>query len=397
MDVSDPTDRDGLDKNSGPGEIDIARVGPDTPGGQFLRQFWIPIYRSEDLAKGTSMPIKILGENFALYRGHSGKAQIMEYHCPHRRAPIHLGWVEEDALRCMYHGWKFDCTGVCLEQPAEDPAFAAKVLIRTYPTQEFLGLIYGYFGEGDAPDFPPYPAPVEEGYIENPPVNPLPCNYLQSFENSLDEVHVAFAHRTGGSHEGIYDLPEISAEETDWGVLRYGKRSNGEVRITLHYAPFCTRVIVPPMAGLDGAGGWREIYLHFTPIDDENQQWFVINHVRATGEDLEKYLAANEIYMKRAKEAGPAQDWGLAAIRGDIRIHEFEHPELVRVQDAAMMVGQGAFADRSLERLGRSDSVIILWRKILEREIRAIAEGRPTKKWTVPPIDTLPTFGFDEK
>ena len=75
--------------------------------------------------------------------------------------------------------------------------------------------------------------------------------------------------------QGIYDLPEIVAEETDWGMIRYGSRGN-EVRISLHYMPNCTRVIVPPMAGLDGAGGWRELYLAFTPIDDENQH--VVHH-----------------------------------------------------------------------------------------------------------------------
>jgi len=215
MNISDPASQSMIDGAAARSEGDIARVGPGTPGGQFLRQFWVPIYRSEDLAPGLSVPIRIMGENFALYRGHSGKAQVMDYHCPHRRAPMHLGWVEEDALRCMYHGWKFDGTGACLEQPAEDAAFANKVSIPVYPTEEFLGLIYAYFGGGDAPEFPPYPAPAEEGFTENPPVQPLPCNYLQSFENSLDEVHVAFAHRTGGSHAGIYDLPEISSEETD--------------------------------------------------------------------------------------------------------------------------------------------------------------------------------------
>lgn len=374
--------------------IDIARVGPDTPAGRYLRQFWFPIYRGEDLAPGQAKPIRRLGENFALYRGHSGKAQVMDYHCPHRRAPMHLGWVEEDALRCMYHGWKFDCSGQCVEQPAEEAGFARKVAIRAYPTEEFLGLIYAYFGDGPPPPFPPYPAPLELGFVENPPVNPVPCNYLQSYENSFDEVHVCFAHRTGGSHDGMYDIPQVSCEETDWGVIRYGKRDNGEKRVSLHYFPNCTRVLVPPMAGLDGAGGWREIYLCFTPIDDESQQWFIINHVSVTGEEKEKYLAARDRYEGRVRESGTAQEWGMKAIKGEIDIHALQHPELVRVQDFAMMVGQGAYADRSKERLGRSDTAIIQLRRILEREMLAIAEGRPPKKWTPAPAEVVPTLGF---
>ncbi len=319
---------------------------------------------------------------------------MLDYHCAHRRAPLHLGWVEGDAIRCMYHGWKYDCAGQCVDQPAEEDGFAEKVSVRSYPTEEFLGLIYAYFGDGAPPAFPPYPAPLEQGFMENPPINPLPCNYLQSYENSFDEVHVAFAHRTGGSHEGIYDLPEISCEETDWGVIRYGRRGNGETRVTLHYFSDCTRVLVPPITGLDGAGGWRDLYLCFTPIDDENQQWFVINHVNVAGAEKDKYLAAREVYEARFAEAGSAQDWGLKAIAGEIDIHEFQHPEFVRVQDSAMMVGQGAYADRSRERLGKSDIALIQLRRIMEREMRAISDGRPAKKWTPAPADTLPTFGF---
>jgi len=177
-------------------------------------------------------------------------------------------------------------------------------------------------------------------------------------------------------------------------VIRYGRRGNGETRVTLHYFPNCTRVLVPPMTGLDGAGGWRELYLCFTPIDDENQQWFVINHVNVAGAEKDKYLAAREVYEARVAEAGSAQDWGLKAIAGEIDIHQFQHPELVRVQDSAMMVVQGADADRSRERLGKSDIALIQLRRIMEHEMRAIADGRPAKKWTLVPADTLPTFGF---
>ena len=97
-----------------------------------------------------------------------------------------------------------------IEQPAEEAGFARKVRIGSYPTREYLGLIYAYFGEGEAPPFPPYPGPTAEGLIENQ-TQLVPCNWLQCFENSMDEVHVAFVHRIGGSHSGIYDLPEIGA------------------------------------------------------------------------------------------------------------------------------------------------------------------------------------------
>jgi 5,5'-dehydrodivanillate O-demethylase oxygenase subunit len=374
-------------------EFDLARTGPETPMGRFMRRFWMPVMRAEDLPAGEARPIRVMSEDFAIYRGEEGQAQIIDYRCPHRGAMMHLGWVEGNDIRCVYHGWKFDCTGQCNEQPAEEAGFARKVRIGAYPTREFMGLIFGFFGEGTPPAFPPYPLPLAEGIIENqaPPV--VPCNWLQCFENSMDEVHVAFVHKVGGSHSGIYDLPEIAADETDWGMIRYGRRGNEE-RISLHYMPNCTRVIVPPMAGLDGAGGWRELYLAFTPVDDETNMWFITNLVGVTGEAAIAYQAARQRYLERQAAAGSSLDLAQQVMDGKVRFADIDHPDRVRVQDFAVQAGQGKIADRSTEYLGKSDTAIILWRRIVEREIRAMQTGRNIKQWTPAPAEVVPTLGF---
>ncbi|HTP83622.1 MAG TPA: Rieske 2Fe-2S domain-containing protein [Alphaproteobacteria bacterium] len=380
-------------------DIDIASTAPGTPGGKFMRQFWIAIDLSQNLKPGQAKPIRIMSEDYALYRGTSGRAQVIAYRCPHRGAQMHLGWVEGDDIRCVYHGWKFDCSGQCNEQPAEEAGFARKVKMRTWPTREHMGLIYAYFGPGpeeggEPPHFPPYPAPKDEGLIDPWPVELVPCNYLQSFENSMDEVHVAFVHAPGGSHKLMSDLPLISGEETDWGMKRFGKRANGKVRVTLHYAPATTRVIVPPLAGMDGVGGWTEIYLHFTPIDDVTHMWIVTSHVKVTGAAAEAYRAKRMEYLKRRAEAPDSRVvanelWAGKGVFADVR-----HPDLAVVQDIAVQAGQGRIADRENERLGRSDNGIILWRKILMRELRAIADGRPPKTWRPPPADVVPEIGI---
>ena len=372
---------------------ELHRTGPETPGGKFMRRFWMPVHRSEDLPEGRAKPIRVMSEDFCLYRGEGGQAQVIDYRCPHRGAMMHLGWVEGDDIRCIYHGWKFDCSGQCIEQPAEEAGFARKVQMKSYPTREYMGLVFTYLGGGKPPAFPPYPLPLAEGIIENqvPPV--VPCNYLQCLENSMDEVHVAFVHKIGGSHSGIYDLPEIVAEETDWGMIRYGRRGNEE-RISLHYMPNCTRVIVPPMAGLDGAGGWRELYLAFTPIDDETNTWFITNLVGVTADQVPAYQAARQRYLERQQAAGSAVDLARDVMDGRVRFADIDHPDRVRVQDFAVQVGQGRVADRATERLGKSDTAIILWRKIMEREFRAIEESRPVKRWTPAPAAVLPTLGF---
>ncbi|HET7199152.1 MAG TPA: Rieske 2Fe-2S domain-containing protein [Burkholderiales bacterium] len=374
--------------------MDITSTLPGTPGGRFMRQFWTAVHRSEDLPRGQAKPIRIMGEDYTLYRGESGRAQVFDYRCPHRGAQLHLGWVEGDDLRCLYHGWKFDCSGQCVEQPAEDAAFARKVRARSWPTREHMGLVFAYFGEGEPPAWPPFPEPPQQGLIHCWNVETVPCNWLQCYENTADEVHVAFVHRPGGSHAKLaQDLPVISAEETDWGMLRYGTRANGQVRHTLHYMPNVTRVIVPPLAGFDGVGGWQEIYFSFTPIDDASHLWLITSHVKVTGAEAEKFLAKKKQFLDKVRAAPKVMDLVRDVWAGRRRLIDIEHPELAMVQDIAVQAGQGVNADRAAERLGRSDAGIILWRRLLAREMAAIAEGRPAKKWRAPPADVLPVVG----
>jgi 5,5'-dehydrodivanillate O-demethylase oxygenase subunit len=376
-------------------EIDLATTKPGTPGGAFMRQFWLAIHRSQDLEAGRAKPIRIMSEDFTLYRGQSGRAQVIDHRCPHRWAPMHLGTVEGDDIRCIYHGWKFDCSGQCIEQPAELAGFAKKVRMRSFPTEEYLGLIWAYFGEDKAPAFPPFPHRETEGIIQVWNVEEVPCNYLQCFENSMDEVHVAFTHAPGGSHAKLaQDLPVITAEETDWGMLRFGQRKTGKVRHTLHYAPNLTRVLVPPLAGMDGVGGWPEIYFNFTPIDDENHLWLITSHIQVSGAEAEAYKKKRAEYEAVVAAAKPAGVVARELIAGRHFFADVRHPELAIVQDIAVQAGQGRIAPRQGEHLGRSDAGIIQWRKILTRELRAFASGRPTKKWKQPPASVKPTFGF---
>jgi len=375
-------------------EIDLASTRPGTPGGRFMRKFWMAVGRSQDLAKGTAKPIRIMSVDYVLYRGESGRAQVMDYRCPHRGAQMHLGWVEGDDIRCIYHGWKFDCTGQCIEQPAEDSSFAAKVKTGSYPTREYMGLIFAYFGEGNAPQFPPFPGERPDALVDLWNVEEVPCNYLQCFENSMDEVHVAFVHQPGGSHSKIADLPVVGAEETDSGMLRTGTRASGKVRRSLHYMPNVTRVLVPPVAGMDGVGGWVEIFFSFTPIDDENHLWLITSNVSVSGKDAEAYRAKRAEYHAKIAAARPAKDLAVELMAGRHTYAQMKHPDLVIVQDIAVQAGQGRLADRHHEHLGRSDAAIILWRKILARELRAVAEGSTVKNWKHAPAEELPTLGF---
>ena len=376
-------------------DIDIATTEPGTPGGIFMRRFWHAVARSQDLKPGRTIPLEIMSEKYTLFRGEGGQAQIIANRCPHRGAPMHLGWVEGDEIRCIYHGWKFACSGQCTEQPAEGKGFARKVKIKTFPTREFMGLIYGYFGEGKEPAFPPYPAPKKKGFFDVWNMETVPCNYLQCFENSMDEVHVSFVHRDGGTHLAMNDLPLISAKETYWGMERYGKRAHGGVRVTLHCMPNCTRVIVPPAYGMDKVGGWTEIYFHFTPINDHANLWLIGSFVEAsTKAEEKKYWAKRKEYLAALKKARPSVDVAHDLMAGRERYQDVLHPDLAVVQDVAVQAGQGLIEDRNDEWLGRSDNGIIQWRKLLARELRKIAEGKAPKKWRPAGPEVKPELGF---
>ena len=379
-------------------EVDLTTTKPGTPGGIFMRKFWHPIARGVDLPPGRAIAVRVMSEDYTLFRGTGGGAQLVAQRCPHRGALMHLGWVENDDIRCVYHGWKYDGSGQCVEAPAEKDGFARNVRIPVYATGEAFGMIYGYFGEDEPPEFPPYPESHGEGVIEAWPVEHVPCNYLQSFENTMDEVHVAFTHAPGGSHAALaQDLPIITAEETPWGMLRFGKRASGMVRHTLHYAPNIVRVIVPPLSGMDGVGGWPEITFHFTPVDDENHLWFVSAKVQVTGSDAELYLKKRaEFYAARA--AAPPVNRVVEDIwAGKIPYADVRHPELAIIQDIAVQAGQGKITNRDAETLGRSDAGLALWRRILERELRLIASGGTPKKWQRPPADVIPVVGIPGK
>jgi 5,5'-dehydrodivanillate O-demethylase len=365
--------------------MDFTQAGPDTPGGRFLRQFWQPVFVSDKLAIGRPVPILIMGELFTLYRGDSGAAYVVGARCAHRNTQLSTGWVKGDSLQCLYHGWTYDGSGQCVERPAELPSGpCASVRIPAYPTREHLGLIYAYFGSGEPPAFPPFPTFEGEGVVDNRFYN-YPCNWFQSWENHLDEVHVAFTHRRGGTHRVLgreVEPPETAVEETDYGMVRHTSAPNGKTRVTHFIFPNTMRVFLPPTNGLFGAGGWRDSYVTLVPSDDENHLLFMTQQVRVTGAEAEAYLKARERYYARLAASPIPRDVGRDILAGKLSLDDvLDHPNLATIEDVCAQLGQGPIHDRSKEYLGRTDMCIVRMRRLFERELRALAEGRPTKAW----------------
>ncbi len=175
----------------------LTQTGPDTLMGKLLRQFWHPIATASKLAPGTARAIRILCEDLTLYRGDSGTAYLVGGQCAHRCTVLQTGWIQDDQIRCMYHGWRYDGTGQCTEMPAEKNGKPELVRIAGYPAHEYAGLIFAYLGEGEAPpfDLPRKDALEAPGMDISLREDVWDCNWLQQCENSLDATHVSYVHR----------------------------------------------------------------------------------------------------------------------------------------------------------------------------------------------------------
>lgn len=370
---------------------DFVHTGPGTLAGRFLRRFWQPVYCSHELPPGRAVPIRIMDEDFTLYRGRSGTPHLVGFRCAHRGTQLSVGSVEEDCIRCFYHGWKYDASGQCIEQPAEPKPFAGKIRIPGYPVQEYLGLIFAYLGAGQPPSFTRYPK------FETPDITldvmklERICNYFNNIDNSLDNAHVRFVHqrhRETARDQIVRGDPTISVEEADWGIRRYVKYPNGK-EITAYFGMpninYLNGQIVDPEIKR------ADVLIFKVPLDDESHIHFEVRGIPLLGERSREWILRRR--QKRAKEALDRPDLVRAMLGGRLQLGDIDaaRTDYVIIEDEIAQAGQGAIADRDHEHLGRSDAGVILLRKMWERELRALAEGRPLKQWTYRP-DMVPTY-----
>jgi 5,5'-dehydrodivanillate O-demethylase oxygenase subunit len=281
----------------------------------------------------------------------------------------------------------FDGSGQCTEQPAEEKSFASKIRIRNCPTREYLGLIFAYFGEGDALPFPLYPHMEEEGVLEVLSTEVWPCNFFQRIDNNGDTFHVPFVHRDAYSASPANNrsgLPQISKEESPWGTTSYASFAEGWHNIFQFFMPNTYAFRNPSP---EPECRWEDRMQWDVPLDDEHSLEFRLRRLPLTGEAAGEYRARRSALLTEPKMS--VAQMGEAVLSGKLKFKDLDSffrdkISLVHTQDYVAQVGQGTLADRGQEHLGRSDLGVILFRKIWERELRALAEGRPLKKWVLP-------------
>jgi len=359
---------------------DFVRTGPGTLAGRYLRSIWQPVYHSADIAPGSAKPLRIMGEALALYRGASGALHLVDGLCPHRGTRLSAGRVEGDAIRCFYHGWKFDAAGQCVEQPAEESRFCAKVRIRSYPVREYLGLVFAFLGEGAPPAFPLYPEfECFDGLLEIDSYQ-RGCNYFQNLENALDMSHVGFVHGDNvAAFSGIGLGRLLSAEESDWGVeYTFRRAKDGRSRANHFGMPNIFHMYALPN---DPEILWQESLFWWVPIDDVSHMQFSLHRVPAAGEALARIRARRQARRSEIDLAHQRLAEDILAGRLGLREVDPKRCDLVRLQDDIAQLGQGRIADRSKDRPGLADVGVIALRKLWQRELRAFAQGKPTKAW----------------
>jgi phthalate 4,5-dioxygenase len=371
----------------------LSRTVRGTPGGDLLRRYWQPVALSEELPfEAAPLSIKILGEDLVLFRDDKGRAGLLGIHCSHRGTDLSYGRVEDGGLRCLYHGWLYDVQGRCLQQPGEPGGGEHRDAIRhpAYPCQETGGVIFTYMGPGTPPLLPNYEflsAPPERLYV-----NKIfhECNYLQANEGNIDPVHLSFLHRflenrderyrgVRGAEESHYNLvarniaPILDVELTDFGVRIYTVRRLEGDKAYLRVSYF----ILPNLSAFPGQTGGEGYSVNWhVPIDDDRHWKYTF--VYSAREPLDKKMINRE-----RSELMP--DYRLVRNEANRFMQDRESMKSktyagmgsgFQAHDAFATASQGAIQDRTEEHLVSSDKAIIAARKLLEKAIRDVQEGR---------------------
>lgn len=348
----------------------LTQVGPGTPMGNLLRRYWHPVAATSEL-KEVTKKVRILGEDLVLYRDLSGNLGLIEEQCPHRRASMAYGIPEENGLRCPYHGWLFDNTGQCLEQPAEpaESTFKDRICMKSYPVQELGGLIFSYMGPLPAPLLPNFDLFVEENAVKQIGIAVIPCNYLQCMENSVDPTHTEWLHgvymdyvmrtKNGqklGQRGFLRHHVKIGFDVFDYGIIKRrlleGQSEDSEDWTVGH------PVVFPTMLKVGSQG--RYSFQIRVPIDDTTTRhyWYIVLKPSA---DLDIEIPKQD-YI-------PSYDFPFKDENGEYMV------DYVDAQDIMCWVTQGAIADRSNEALGTSDKGVILFRQLIQENIKKVENG----------------------
>jgi phthalate 4,5-dioxygenase len=371
----------------------ITRVVGDAPMGQMLRQnFWFPVVLSQEITPGGAPKrVRVLGANFVVFRTGDGRVGCFNERCPHRGASLALARNEDNALRCIFHGWKYSVTGEVLEVPTEPhnmKEFCKSVPLRHYPVREACHIVWVWFGSGAPARFPDFEfntLPAENTYAVRQVIN---CNWLQDVEGGMDSAHLGVLHQTW-----LKDLGDIAAASENKapiyefdlqpGGYRYAairQLANGSryVRVNRFVLPWFSLICPEQVPRGD------RLVIFSTPIDDEHTIHWLVRY-SPYGPVKPFYHAPTGVpYINPvpdpanwppAPPGGPEESWGQDRfLMANGHFSGFRH---LNTEDFAVAESQGAIADRSLEYLSSGDLAVVRLRKQLLECVKQFVAGKP--------------------
>jgi nitrite reductase/ring-hydroxylating ferredoxin subunit len=360
----------------------LTRVGAGTPMGELMRRYWIPAGFAHAIEKPDSPPVrvKLMGERLVMFRDTQGRIGLLGEQCPHRTASLFFGRNEECGLRCVYHGWKFDVDGNCVDLPSEprDYNLQARVKATAYPCVERGGVVWTYMGPPEhKPAFPDLEwtrLPASHCYATR---HIQECNWLQGLEGGFDSSHLSFLH-TGSAHTEMSVVPtRYEVVPTDFGFVAGSGRDMGDEGIfwtaNVMLMPFHKIIASTPAA----AHIWA-------PIDDENTMLYSVDfspRAPLTEAEMARSKAHNGIHTENI----PGTDRAIQNRDNDYLIDRalqasgksFTGMRGLGIQDCAIQESMGPIADRTQEHLGISDTAIARIRRLLLQTLKDHAAGKP--------------------
>jgi 5,5'-dehydrodivanillate O-demethylase len=348
----------------------LTRVGPGTPAGAMLRRYWHPIGFVKEL-KEKPKRRRILGEDLVLFRDERGRLGLLGLRCSHRGTSLEFGHIEDGGLRCCYHGWLYDVAGQVLEQPGEpaDSTFRERVRHPAYRVQELAGIIFAYLGPEPAPLLPRYDVLVRADGVRSMSARIIHCNYLQMVENSVDQHHFKWLHRTPTTRQ--WKDEKLTSEVTDFGIRdTFTRRVGNESYRTISFfvMPNMNKVgyHLPedhPAAFAATHEGYEALRWRVA-VDDTSAMHFTV------------YFAPFVDGKVTAKMPADQQQEGLGdSVPGKYRWDETTGWIARGDQDRCAQESQGPVLDRTTEHLGVSDEGVILLRRMHRQSIEAVERG----------------------
>src|SRR6476646_3835586 len=394
----------------------ITRVVPGRPMSDLNRRFWLPVLVADELQEPDCVPVRltVLGEKLVAFKDSNGRIGILDERCPHRLATLFWGRNEEAGLPCVYHGWKLDVDGQCVDIPnaPEGETFKEKVqAFAAYPAVERGGLVWCYMGPRDVmPETPAFElnaVPATHRYISKMFIG---GNWMQGMEGDIDSSHVSFLHSRVDNEAAVLlaagrlqsqifadKTPKWFIKDTDYGVMlaaqRRGEGDSFYWRVNQWVMPSFTMIAARP--GMP---------IHFqvrVPMDDEHQIYYrIIWHPSRPLTEAElndaRYDGRNfpEVGAGFHPVENASNDYNID--RQAQRNGSFTGIKSVPAQDWAVQEYQGGpILDRSLERLVSADESIIRVRSRILKAVRQLQEGtEPIEaasgdQYRVRPIDII--------